>query len=248
MTQFLLVTDLDNTLVGDAQALATLNQRLTEHRQTHGTKLVYSTGRSLTSYQGLKAEQGLLEPDALVTAVGTEIYYNGSDTPDSSWSDKLSPNWDRDLVVATTSHFSDLVAQPDSEQRPFKVSFFLTEEAATEVLPRLETLLQERGLSVQLIYSSGQDLDILPAIADKGAAMSFIRQQWGIAPEQTVVCGDSGNDRALFSVGTERGVIVGNAQPELLEWHQANPADHRYLASAYCAGGILEGLNHFGFL
>lgn len=248
MSPFLFVTDLDNTLVGDDQALVELNRQLNQHRGEYGTKIVYATGRSPTLYRQLQAEKQLLEPDAFIAAVGTEIYLNGSDTPDPTWSERLSQAWNRDLVVATTAHFADLVPQPDSEQRPFKVSFFLTEAIAMEVLPQLESLLQERGLDTKLIYSTGQDLDILPRHSDKGLAMQFLRQQWGIEPDQTVVCGDSGNDIALFSVGEERGIIVGNASSELLQWYNANPAGYRHLAKASYAGGILEGLKHFGFL
>ncbi len=248
VTPFLFVTDLDNTLVGDDQALAELNCRLSQHRQEHGTKIVYATGRSLTLYRQLKAEKHLLEPDALIAAVGTEIYLNGSNIPAPAWAERLSQKWDRDLVAAASAHFADLIPQPDSEQRPFKVSFFLTQAAAVEVLPQLESLLQQQGLEIKLIYSAGLDLDILPRRTDKGVAMQFLRHQWGIDSEQTVVCGDSGNDLALFSVGEERGIIVGNAQPELLEWDKANPASYHYLAQAFYAGGILEGLNHFEFL
>jgi len=43
---FLLITDLDNTLVGDPAILGTLNEHLEQHRQTHGTRIVYATGRS----------------------------------------------------------------------------------------------------------------------------------------------------------------------------------------------------------
>lgn len=247
-TQFLFVTDLDHTLVGDDRALEILNRQLDGHRQAHGTKIVYSTGRSLTSYRKLKTEKSLLEPDALVTSVGTEIYHSNEDTPDPTWAKTLSQEWDRDLVVASTSHFSDLVAQPDSEQRPFKVSFFLTEEASVEVLPQLKSLLQERNLNVKLVYSGGKDLDILPRHGDKGLAMQFLRRHWEIDAKQTVVCGDSGNDIALFSVGEERGIIVGNAQPELRRWYDANSSESLYLAKASCAGGILEGLNYFGFI
>nr|MBA2749314.1 HAD hydrolase family protein [Tatlockia sp.] len=71
---------------------------------------------------------------------------------------------------------------------------------------------------------------------------------WEIDAMQTVVCGDSGNDISLFSYNEERGIIVGNAKSELLQWHNANPANYHYLAQAFCAGGILEGLNHFGFI
>lgn len=247
MAKFLFVSDLDNTLVGDDKALAELNRQLSQHRREHGTKIVYATGRSPNLYRQLQTEKHLLEPDALIAAVGTEIYLNGSDTPDAAWSERLSQGWDRDLVVATTARFPDLVFQPDSEQRPFKVSFFLTESLAVEVLPQLQSLLQQ-SLDVKLIYSTGKDLDILPRHSDKGQAMQFLRQKWGIEPEQTVVCGDSGNDIALFAVGEERGIIVGNASSELLKWHNANPAAYHYLAKANCAGGILEGLKHFGFV
>ncbi|MEP0854196.1 MULTISPECIES: sucrose-phosphate phosphatase [Cyanophyceae] len=245
---FLFVTDLDNTLVGDDDALAELNRHLSKHREECGTKIVYATGRSPVLYQELATERELIEPDVLVLSVGTEIYHNGSDKPDPDWIKRLSQNWDRDRVVATTAHFSDLVPQPQSEQGPFKASYFLSPEAAVEVLPQLEDLLQERGLDVKLVYSSGKDLDILPRCGNKGAATAFLRENFGISPLQTVVCGDSGNDLSMFESGETRGIIVGNAQPELLKWHQANPSDNRYFAKAYCAGGILEGLKNFGFL
>lgn len=248
MTPFLFVTDLDNTLVGDERALTQLNSKLSQHRQAHGTKIVYATGRSPQLYQILTTEKTLLEPDALVTSVGTEIFFPGSNTPDVSWQQKISQAWDRDLIVATCAHFADLVPQPDTEQRPFKVSFFLSPTASQEVLPQLESLLHQQGLDVKLIYSTGQDVDILPRYADKGLAVQFLRQQWQFTPEQTVVCGDSGNDISMFAQSDLRGIIVGNASLELLQWHHANEREYHYLAQAYCAGGIVEGLNYFGFL
>ncbi|HEY9617862.1 MAG TPA: sucrose-phosphate phosphatase [Microcoleaceae cyanobacterium] len=248
MSPFLLVTDLDNTLVGDDQAMLELNQQLSHHRQHYGSKIVYSTGRSPIRYQELATAKPLLEPNILIAAVGTEIYVNGSDRPDPRWADILSQGWDREQIVAMTAHLADLTPQADTEQRPFKVSYFLSPSAAIEVMPRLETLLAEQSLEVQLIYSGSLDLDILPSRANKGRAMAFVGQDLGIAPSQTVACGDSGNDIALFADRPERGIIVGNAMSELLEWHYANPNPDRYLAKAHCAGGILEGLNHFGWL
>ncbi|MBM0743176.1 sucrose-phosphate phosphatase [Phormidium sp. CLA17] len=247
MAAFLFVTDLDHTLVGDDHAMVELNRHLDDHRQQHGTKIVYSTGRSLTSYRQLKAEKPLLDPDVLIVSVGTEIYLAGSDVPDLSWTEFLSVNWNREMVAAIASQF-DLTPQPTSEQRPFKVSYFLTETIAVELLPKLQALLDAKGLDAQLVYSGSKDLDILPRRANKGKAMTFLREQLAIAPDRTVACGDSGNDLSMFCDRAERGIIVGNAMPELLTWHQANPSDHRYLAEKTCAGGILEGLHHFGFL
>ncbi len=248
MKPFLFVTDLDHTLVGDDKAYAQLQFALNQHRQEYGTKIVYATGRSPVLYQELQAEKDLSTPDALILSVGTEIYLNGSVTPDTNWSQKLNIGWHRQQILDITGDFTELVLQPESEQRPFKVSFFLNQTAAEQTLPQLETALATHGLDVKLIYSSGVDLDLVPRVSDKGQAMQFLRQQWKFVPEQTVVCGDSGNDIALFAVGQERGIIVGNARPELLEWYNTHPSEHHYLAKAVCAGGIIEGLKHFGFL
>ncbi len=248
MKPFLFVTDLDHTFVGNDAALVQLTQMLTEHRQEYGTKIVYATGRSPVLYKELQEEKNLVEPDGLVLSVGTEIYLDGDGTPDAAWSEILSLGWNQELVLSITQQFPDLVPQPDSEQRPYKISFFLQQEVAAIVIPQLESELEKCELNVKLIYSSGIDLDIVPRSSDKGQAMQFLRRKWKFAAEQTVVCGDSGNDIALFAVGNERGIIVGNARPELLEWHSDYPADHRYLAQDFCAGGILEGLKYFGFL
>ena len=249
MSQFLFVSDLDHTFVGDDEALAELQQQLSEHRKVHGTKIVYATGRSPVLYRELKAEKSLMDPDALVTSVGTEIYpHDGSDTPDAEWSEILSQGWNREAIASTCADFSQLEPQPDTEQRPFKVSYFLSETAATTVVPQLESLLTEQGLSVKLVYSGGKDLDVLPMKGNKGLAMQFLAKRWGMSCDRTVACGDSGNDVALFSVGDERGIIVGNARPELLAWYESHSSPHLYLAKAHCAAGILEGLKYFRFI
>lgn len=248
MAQFLFITDLDNTLVGDDQALDNLNQRLSHHRTTYGTKIVYSTGRSLTSYQQLCTEKSLISPDALITGVGTAIYHDIDGSPDPTWASLLMQGWRRDDVVAIASQFSELTPQPNSEQSQFKVSYFLAKADAEKVLPQLEANLHRQDLQFSLIYSGDKDLDILPLNANKGLAMTFIRQQWQFREAQTVACGDSGNDRALFSEGKEHGIIVGNAMRELLDWHHSNPSPRRYLAKATYAAGIMEGLVHFEFV
>ncbi|MFW9259080.1 sucrose-phosphate phosphatase [Nostoc sp. CALU 546] len=249
MKPFLFVTDLDHTLVGDDRALEELNGELDRHRKTYGTKIVYATGRSLTLYEQLATEKALLNPDALITSVGTEIYFNSNyETSDTEWSKKLSVGWNRDLIAETARKFAELIPQQTSEQRPFKVSYLLKEEAATEILPQLKYSLENLNIKFNLIYSGGKDLDILPFDADKGLAVKYLQHKWKLDAEKTVVCGDSGNDIALFSVGEERGIIVGNARPELRKWYELNKADYHYLATLFYAKGILEGLRHHSFI
>ena len=101
MNPFLFVTDLDNTLVGDDAALNQLNHKLAEHRQKCNSKIVYATGRSLYLYRLLAEAKSLLPPDALITAVGTEMYFDQQQAEyDPEWAEILAQGWDREAIVA----------------------------------------------------------------------------------------------------------------------------------------------------
>jgi sucrose-6-phosphatase len=259
----LLITDLDNTLVGDHKATQTFNQQIQEQRAR--VCLVYSTGRSLTSFRQLLQEQHLLQPDYLITGVGTGIYhFQSAGLPqvaapewlDSArlnpvWANLLSQNWNRSAIAELTSHFPTLVPQVDSEQNLWKLSFLVDSSGGDvltdALLASLQHQLQQANLTAQVVFSSGRDLDILPLGANKGNAATFLRQQLQIPAAATLVCGDSGNDISLFE-HAQLGVIVQNAQSEILEWYYRHRQPGHYLAQQPYAWGILEGLAHFRFL
>ncbi|HLO84517.1 MAG TPA: sucrose-phosphate phosphatase [Nostocaceae cyanobacterium] len=249
MAKFLFVTDLDSTLVGDDLALERLNQWLSEQRRIYGTFICYTTGRSLPLYQQLIAQKELLEPDILILAVGTEIYYPSSKTYDAEWTAKISLGWDREKVAEIASQFPCFVLQPPLEQTAFKVSYYTSLDGLSVTLPKLKAILQNEGLKVQMIDNyGGAFLDILPESANKASSALFVQQRLGFSDEQTIVCGDSSNDISMFENMLCPAIIVGNAQPEVLVWHENYPSTKRYLAKNHFSGGILEGLNYFGFL
>lgn len=248
MSPFLFVTDLDNTLVGDDVALIELNKTLANHRQKYHSKIVYATGRSLYLYRLLAEAKSLIPPDALITSVGTEMYFDHDwENCDPEWANVLAQGWNREEIVAISKQFEALQSQPNSEQNPYKISYYLAEAVAEETIAKLKSALNSRGYEIKFIYSAGQDLDLLPKNGDKGLAVQFLRSRWGISAEKTLVCGDSGNDISMFQ-GQEKGLIVGNAKPELLQWYKNNGGENQYLAKSTCAGGILEGLKHFSFI
>jgi sucrose-6-phosphatase len=246
-TVALFVTDLDNTLVGDARSLQTLNTWLDRSRQERGTKIVYATGRSLNSYRELATSAQLLPPDALVSAVGTEIYLDCENIW-TAWQQNISPSWERGKISEIATHFADLKLQPVSDQGDFKASYYLSESAAIEIIPRLRQELKQQNILAEIVYSGQKDLDIIPKNSNKGSAVQFLRNYWSIDATQTIVCGDSGNDISLFSYDLEYGILVGNAHQELKLWYEMNATERQYLASANCSAGIIEGLQYFGFV
>lgn len=249
MNNFLFISDLDNTLIGDDRALEKLNQILHQNRETYGTKIVYATGRSQFLYQQLTEEKSLLSPDALIASVGTELYLDPENGEmDQEWANLLSQNWQRDKITEITHNFSELVPQPDSEQGEFKISFNLAIDEAERIINQLEQALKQADLDFKLIYSGSKDLDLLPQQADKGLAVQFLQNKWQMNDSKTVVCGDSGNDIAFFNTGKPRGIIVGNAQTELRQWYRTHQTEYRYLARENFAAGIIEGLTYFQFI
>jgi sucrose-6-phosphatase len=239
--RYLLVTDLDNTLVGDPSATLRLNRWIVQRRDR--LALAYATGRSYPSARQLKKQADLLEPDYWITGVGSEIYHQNE--IDTYWADQISPGWDWETVWSIAMSFTELSPQISDNQNAWKASFTLAPSEAPWLIPKLQTLFHQADLPAQLIYSGGEHLDILPQESGKGLAASYIRQKLNIAPQRTLACGDSGNDLTLFEQST-LGILVGNSQPDLLAWYETHRQPRLYLAQAAYAAGIWEGLEAHG--
>ncbi|MBW4644293.1 MAG: sucrose-phosphate phosphatase [Goleter apudmare HA4340-LM2] len=242
--KLLLVIELDNTLIVGDRATATLNKSLAAIR--HEIYLVYVTGRSYASSRQLLAPAQLLPPDYLITGVGSEIYQQGV-TLDQNWANYISKDWFRDEVWAVVSNFAALKPQPADEQTPGKISFCLDMTASLEVIQDLHDLLTFAGLRAQVIFSNGRDIDIIPKSSNKGKAVAYLQQLLQVESVATIVCGGSGNDISLFQLSSP-GIIVANAQTELLWWYYKTKYPWHYLTHYPNAQGILEGLIYFNVL
>lgn len=193
----------------------------------------------------------LLTPDIAITSVGTEIVYGDTLEADAGWTKELDQGWDRNAVVEEATKLG-LKFQDESELRPHKLSFHVEKASAVQIVEQLSANLKARGVNAKLIYSGGQDLDVLPQGAGKGQALAYLLKKFKAEkrlPVNTLVCGDSGNDAELFAVADVHGVIVGNAMEELIQWHEKNAKDNAnvFRATERCAAGIIQAMQHFNF-
>lgn len=236
----MLVSDIDNTLIGDRAGLAALIQLLRDRPRNFGFGI--ATGRHLPSAQAALRQARVPAPDVWITAVGSEIHYGPALRPDSGWRRHIQHRWRRDALVACLQGLPGVTPQSGDQQGAFKISFNLDPGRAPG-LDVLRARLRAAGLHANLIHSHDTFLDVLPVRASKGQAIRYLAYKWGLPLNAFLVAGDSGNDLEML-VGDTRAVVVSNHSAEL---DQLQGMDQVYFASRPCAAGILEGMRHYGF-
>ena len=238
--QRILVTDIDNTLLGHRDGLAELLAWLNEHTSTVAFGI--ATGRPLESAVKVLKSWKVPMPGILVTSVGTEINYGPMLLPDAGWANHIRYRWRRDALLEALRNIPGIEMQTLENQREFKLSYNVN----PELMPSPEQIyqhLRKHDLSARLVYSHEAYLDVLPVRASKGHAIRYLAYKWGLPLENFLVAGDSGNDEEML-LGDTLGVVVGNHSAEL---EALRGLENIYFARESCAKGIVEGLRHYGF-
>ncbi|KAL4457961.1 hypothetical protein ABPG75_012826 [Micractinium tetrahymenae] len=268
----MLVSDLDGTMVGEGEEADACTREFAtyweENAALAGGVLVYNTGRSLGQFQGLlEYKAGALPvPDVLITAVGTKIWRldceggtrgTASGTAwqeDHQWARTLDEGWNlgqiRECVQQVLDRRSDAAFWLDNgTEHPHRVCISTRADVTATVMAELERGVAGSGLQCKVIVSGTGDwryVDVTAARAGKLAALEYVRQLYGVHHSRCVAAGDSGNDTLMLG-GRNLAIVVGNAQPELVQWVLGQPQEERMVVTdAPMARGILEGLARHG--
>ena len=236
----MIVTDLDNTLTGDSEALAEFNELI---RDRDDIGFGVATGRRLDSAMNLLEELGLPQPDVIDTDAGTQLHYGEKLTPDSSWQKQIGYAWKPREIKKLLDAVPGLFPQDDAHQSDFKISYEFDQEKAPSVT-NIRKLIREGGLRAKVVLSLDMYLDVLPVRGGSENSMRHLLWKWGFSPEKVLVAGDSGNDAGML-LGRTLGVVVGNHSSEL---DKLRNRPRIYFATAHHARGILEGIQYYQFL
>lgn len=236
----ILVTDVDNTLVGDGKALKELLRLLQE--TGHRVAVGIATGRNLELTLQILEEWNVPTPQLLITSVGSALLYGPHLVEDRGWARHIHYRWRPEAIREAMAWLPGLKLQSPEQQSEHKISYDVDPELAPSTKDIARHLRRAR-LQVKVIYSHRAYLDLLPIRASKGMALRHFAGRWGIPLDCCLVAGDSGNDEEMLT-GNTLGVVVGNYDQDL-EHLRGEP--RIYFAKGHHSWGIIEGIEHYNF-
>jgi len=236
-----IVSSMDQNLLGDLESLKELLNVLAKKRKN--ISFCIATGRRLDSALRVLRQHNIPQPDALITSMGTEIYYSPELTRDVAWTNHINYLWNRQRVVSLLTELSGLTLQPKEQQSAYKISYFYDPNVAPSV-DEIKKILLQNEQTVHVIFSFGQFLDIVPVRASKGYALRWFAQQQDIPLNRILTAGGSGGDEDMMLGNTLSVVVANRHTEELSKFSEVEPI---YFSEKQFAAGILDGLNHYNF-
>ncbi len=231
---------LDLNLIGDRESLSSLLKTM----QTHHKSIIFgiATGRLLDDALATLREYNIPMPDVLISGQGTEIHYAPNLTRSEVWERHINHLWNPLAIREILKEIPGLEMQPKYQQSDFKISYFIDPKVAN-IQDIRQTLLRNEQ-AVNIVFSFGQFLDVLPVRASKGLALRWCAEQLGFPLQNTLVAGVTGADADMLR-GNTLGVVVDNRH--LTELSDLSSVDNIYFAKKQYAAGILEAMSYYRF-
>ncbi len=236
-----IVSSIDQNLLGDLESLQDLISMLNEKRKT--ISFCIATGRRLDSALKVLRQNNISQLEVLITSMGTEIYYSPDLTRDDAWTNHINHLWNRQRVASLFREFPGINLQPKKEQSKYKISYFYDPSIAPSI-EEIKRILLQNEQTVNVIFSFGQFLDIVPVRASKGYAVRWVAQQRDIPLTRILTVGGSGADEDMMLGNTLSVVVANRHQEELSKMAEIEPI---YFSEKQFAAGIIDGLNHYNF-
>ncbi len=235
-----LFTTLDLNLTGDSASLVLLVQRIQAQRKS--MLFGVATGRHLEDALGELRRHNIPEPDVLITHQGTQIHYAPGLNRDTAWEQHIAHHWNPAGVRSLLNGYPGLTPQSRQQQSYFKISY-MVDPSVADIAAIRQTLLRGEQ-DVNVVFSFGQFLDVIPTRASKGLAVRWCASRLGFQLDHTLVAGVTAADADMLR-GNTLGAVIASQHPA--ELAGLSSADRIYYSRQQFAAGILESMAHYGF-
>lgn len=254
-------TDLDRTLIPngaepESPQAPKLFKKLV---QQPWVTLAYVSGRDVSLVQEAMNQYGLPWPDYVISDVGTGLYQlpdsqdNKKWQPNMAWQTAISVDWNgksNQDIRTLLQNLPALKIQEESRQGLYKLSYYIqptdpVADVQNELEEKIRQRLNQADIKANLIWSYDDVenvdlLDILPANASKLHAIEALMEQLGFSVNDTVFCGDSGNDMEVMTSGIP-SVLVANSSPEVQQLALEGAQQNGHTNALYIAtGGFMD--------
>lgn len=265
-----LATDLDMTLLHNGIAPYDGSMPLLrELVKSHTISLIFVTARRVDAVINSVLER-YAPPEAayIVGAIGAEIYERnsaGNYKELTEWRDyirKETPLWNLFTIRSFIGReFPQLKLQPEKEQAPFKLSYYLYE---CSLFDSVKMSLEQRMTALfgdSVLVTCSKDLgagiayvDVTPPVVSKISALSFLLKRASIPQECVLFGGDSENDMSVFLSSLD-SVVVANAEPGLINHIKREKLEGKLFVAkgigrlnGNYSSGLIEGMIRKGWI
>lgn len=254
--ELLICTDLDRTLIpnGPEPESADAREKFRMLASREEVRIAYVSGRHRELVEQAIRNYCLPIPDFVIGDVGTTIYFVGESQQwerDYEWEQQIALDWagkSHADLRSLLSDFQDLRTQELHKQNHYKLSYYVPLNGDKKKLAsQIHQRFRESGVHANLIWSVDEPagvglLDILPGSASKYHAIETLMHHQAFTYEDTVFCGDSGNDLEVLASPIP-AVLVANSQPEIQDLAQSIAEKMGHFEQLYLARGGFMGMN-----
>ena len=238
------ISDLDGTLLGNPEAIRAFREAWESIPAKTRPQLCYTSGRRLNGVLRTVQRAGLPSPDFIISGLGTSIYDCKNQVVLKAFAEILEEEWDLEKVDHTVRECTNAQKKLPHHQSQYKSTWYWTAATAKDI-EHLRRHLDNAGVEAVVVYTKARDLDIIPRHANKGNALKWLLRHLDIDPARCIVAGDTAFDSGMFLINGIQGIVVDNAQPELLG---AILGCNIFEASSPVTIGVLEGLKYYGVI
>lgn len=234
--------------------------------------LAYFSGKNLEFIQDALHTYAIPFPDIAVGDEGTTMYFrqdhNSQFKRHLGWEKIIAQDWNGKNgadIHQLIKHLPGLKVQEPEKQNTFKQSYYLPLSVDHKIIAaQIKQILREHDLQAAVIYCVHPKkkiglLDIIPKNATKKHALRYLQAHLKIDFQNVIYAGDSGNDIKPLTSGYKT-IVVHNASSAVKKEVRQIAKFKQILSQVYFAkggfrdmngnyvSGILEGLEHFGFI